>query len=160
MRETIHCMHYSLDIHIMLEELRSSKKARLWTIGGLIVLCIVLFIFIKNGTAKIILGVVIAVLAAAFGMEATNNDFDMGTLMETGSFEAAKIQRDPETGNLTNVDGFCSSEKIDYNCSDFKTQAEAMEVYNRCSDLGKNMDTFGLDRDKDGLVCESLPAGS
>ncbi len=143
----------------MLQNIRSSKKVRLWTIGGLIVLCIILFFFIKNGVAKIILGVVIAILAGAFGMEATNNDFDMGTLVETGSFEASKIQRD-ESGNLTNIDNFCASEKIDYNCSDFKTQAEAMGVYNRCSELGKNMDTFGLDRDKDGKVCESLPIGT
>ncbi len=143
----------------MLENIRSSKKVRLWTIGGLIVLCIILFFFIKNGAAKIVLGVVIAILAAAFGMEATNNDFDMGTLVETGSFDAAKIQRD-ESGNLTNIDNFCQSEKLDYNCSDFKTQSEAMDVYNRCSELGKNMDTFGLDRDKDGKVCESLPVGA
>jgi Excalibur calcium-binding domain len=143
----------------MLEGVRSSKKARLWIIGGLIVLCVVLFFFIKNGVAKVILGVVIAILAAAFGMEATENDYDMGTLMETRSFEAAKIERD-ESGNLTNIDGFCSSEKIDYNCSDFKTQAEAMEVYERCGELGKNMDTFRLDGDKDGKVCESLPIGA
>lgn len=144
----------------MLENARSSKKTRLWVIGGLIVVAVVLLFFVKGTWVKAILGVVIAILVAAFGMEATNNDYDMKTLTETGSFEAAKIERDPETGNLTNIDGFCSSEKIDYNCSDFKTQAEAMEVYDRCSELGKNMDTFGLDRDKDGKVCESLPVGA
>jgi hypothetical protein len=143
----------------MLENIRSSKKARLWVIGGLIVVAVILLFFVKGTWAKAILGIMIAILVGAFGMEATNNDYDMETLMETKSFSAAKIERD-ESGNLTNVDGFCTSEKIDYNCSDFKTQAEAMSVYNRCGELGKNMDTFGLDRDKDGKVCESLPIGA
>jgi hypothetical protein len=142
------------------QEIRNSRKVRLWVIGGLIVIAAILLFFVKGTWTKAILGVVIAILLGAFGMEVSKTDYDMGTLMETKSFEAAKIERDPATGNLTNVDGFCQSEKIDYNCSDFKTQAEAMEVYNRCSTLGKNMDAFGLDRDKDGLVCESLPAGT
>ena len=132
----------------------------MWIIGGLIVVAVILLFFVKGTWAKAILGVVIAILVAAFGMEATENDYDMGTLMETKSFEAAKIERDPTTGNLTNVDGFCSSEKIDYNCSNFKTQAEAMEVYERCSDLGKNMDAFGLDRDKDGKERSMKSGGS
>lgn len=139
-------------------ELRSSKKARLWVIGGLIVLAGILFFTIKNGTAKIILGVMIAILLGAFGMEAGNNDYDVGKLVETKSFAASKIERDPATGNLINIDGFCNAEKMDYNCSDFKNQKEAMSVYNRCKDLGKNMDVFRLDGDKDGLVCEALPA--
>jgi hypothetical protein len=141
----------------MLENIRNSHKARLWIIGGLIMLCAILFYFAKTTTVKVILGGVIAVLLAAFGMEATKTDYDMGTLMETKSFAAAKIQRDEATGNIINMDEFCSAEKIDYNCSDFKTQAEAMTVYRRCGELGKNMDVFRLDGDKDGLVCEALP---
>jgi hypothetical protein len=144
----------------MLENIRNSHKGRLWIIGGLIVLCVVLFYFAKTTTVKVILGAVIALLLAAFGMEATQNDYDMGTLMETKSFAAAKIERDQQTGNIINVDTFCGSTEIDYNCSDFKTQAEAMTVYKRCGELGKNMDVFRLDGDKDGLVCESLPAGN
>ncbi len=140
-----------------MHELRSSKKARLWIIGGLIVLVGILFFTIKNGTAKVILGVAIALLLGAFGMEASNTDYDVGKLMETKSFTESKIERDPETGNLINIDGFCNAEKMDYNCSNFKSQDEAMRVYNRCKDLGKNMDIFRLDGDKDGLVCESLP---
>ena len=59
--------------------------------------------------------------------------------------------------NLVNVDAFCNAKESDYNCKDFKSQEEAMSVYNRCKTLGKNMDVYGLDGDKDGLVCESLP---
>jgi hypothetical protein len=144
----------------MLENIRNSHKARLWIIGGLIVLCAVLFYFAKTTTVKVILGVVIAVLLGAFGMEATKTDYDVEKLMETKSFSQSKIERDEATGNIINIDEFCSSEKIDYNCSDFKTQTEAMTVYKRCGDLGKNMDVFRLDGDKDGLVCEALPSGN
>jgi hypothetical protein len=143
----------------MLENIRNSHKARLWIIGGLIVVCAVLFYFAKTTTVKVILGAVIALLLAAFGMEATQTDYDVQKLMETKSFSESKIERD-ETGNLINVDNFCNAEKLDYNCTDFKTQAEAMTVYKRCGELGKNMDVFRLDGDKDGLVCEALPAGN
>lgn len=141
----------------MLKKIRESHKARLWIIGGLIVLCVILFFFIKGTTAKVILGVVIALLLGAFGMEATQTDYDVQKLIETKSFAESKIERDVTTGNIINIDNFCNAEKMDYNCSDFKTQTEAMSVYKRCGELGKNMDVFRLDGDKDGLVCESLP---
>lgn len=143
----------------MLENIRNSHKARLWIIGGLIVLCAILFYFAKTTTVKVILGAVIALLLAAFGMEATKTDYDVQKLMETKSFSESKIERD-ETGNLINVDNFCNAEKLDYNCTDFKTQAEAMTVYKRCGELGKNMDVFRLDGDSDGNVCENLPVGA
>lgn len=138
---------------------RQSKKTRLWIIGILIVLAGVLFFMVKNTTAKWILAAAIAVLLGAFGMEATDKDYDLGTLAETGSLSAAKIERDAD-GNLTNVTAFCNAEKMDYNCDDFRTQAEAQEVYDRCRDQGRNMDAFRLDGDKDGRVCEALPAGT
>lgn len=141
-------------------ELRSSKKVRLWVIGGLIVIAGILLFTVKSTWAKAILGVVIAILVGAFGMEVSNTDYDVGKVIETRSFEKAKIERDPTTGNLVNVDAFCNAKESDYNCSDFKTQSEAMDVYNRCKALGKNMDVYGLDRDNDGKVCESLPVGA
>lgn len=139
-----------------MESIRNSKKGRLWIIGVLIAITIAALYFIKGTWAKIVLGGVLAILLTAFGMEATNHDYDVQKLAQTKSFAASKIERDPK-GNLINVDSFCKSEKIDYNCSDFKTQAEAMEVYNKCKSAGKDMDAFGLDRDHDGKVCESLP---
>jgi len=47
----------------------------------------------------------------------------------------------------------CSYNK--YNCSDFKTHAEAQSLYECCG--GVNKDVHGLDRDKNGQACESLP---
>jgi micrococcal nuclease len=42
-----------------------------------------------------------------------------------------------------------------YNCSDFKTHAEAQAVFEYCG--GVNNDVHKLDADKDGIACESLP---
>lgn len=53
-----------------------------------------------------------------------------------------------DTGSI-----ICSSNT--YNCPDFKTHAEAQQVFEFCG--GINNDVHGLDADKDGLACESLP---
>ena len=140
-------------------EIRNSKKGRLWIIGGLITLALVALYFIKGTAAKVIIGSMIAVLLVAFGMEAKGTDYDMGKLIETKSFAKAKIERDPATGAITNAETFCTSQDIDYNCKDFKTQKEANDIYQKCKSAGKNMDAFGLDGDKDGKVCEALPVG-
>lgn len=42
-----------------------------------------------------------------------------------------------------------------YNCSDFKTQAEAQAVFETCG--GSSNDIHRLDRDGDSRVCETLP---
>jgi len=42
-----------------------------------------------------------------------------------------------------------------YNCSDFKTQAEAQKVFDSCSGIAN--DIHKLDGDGDGKVCEALP---
>lgn len=53
------------------------------------------------------------------------------------------------------------------NCSNFATQPEAQALYESCAqkialdndtstEALKNIDVYGLDRDKDGVVCEAL----
>jgi len=42
-----------------------------------------------------------------------------------------------------------------YNCPDFSTHAQAQAVYEDCG--GVSNDVHRLDRDKDGLACETLP---
>jgi len=42
-----------------------------------------------------------------------------------------------------------------YNCSDFSTQAEAQSAFEACG--GVTNDIHRLDRDRDGVACESLP---
>lgn len=137
-----------------------TKKERLWLFGALLALVIVLFVVIKNTASRVILGTVIAALLVAIGLESKNTDYDMGKLIKTGSFAAAKIERDPKTGEITNAEAFCNAKEIDYDCKDFRSQDEAMGIYNKCKTAGKNMDAYGLDRDHDGKVCESLPLGA
>jgi hypothetical protein len=45
--------------------------------------------------------------------------------------------------------------KGDKDCVDFKTQREAQSFFE--ANGGPNKDPHNLDRDKDGVVCESLP---
>lgn len=144
-----------------MNNISNSHKARLWIIGILIAIAVAALFLVKATWAKIVIGAMIALLLTAFGMEATKTDYDVTTLAKTGSFAAAKIQRDPN-GNLlpASVDAFCNAQQADYNCADFKTQPEAQSVYDRCKTLGKNMDVYHLDGDKDGIVCESLPKGA
>jgi len=53
--------------------------------------------------------------------------------------------------NSCQIDGIICNLNI-YNCSDFKTQKEAQEVFEKCG----NNDIHKLDSDNDGLVCESM----
>jgi hypothetical protein len=145
-----------------MQTLPDDHKKRLWLIGALIVLGLIALYFVKGTWAKVAVGAMIAVLLGAFGMEVAGTDYDVAKIIETGSFAAAKIERDPATGNLlpASVDAFCNATEKDYNCADFKTQPEAQGVYERCKTLGQNMDVYGLDGDKDGKVCEALPVGA
>jgi len=110
----------------------------------------------SKGTKKVIkpiLIILLAILAGAFGLEATNNDWDLGKLLSGSSFEEAKVMRDKE-GNVVTSGGKYTDE---YNCDDFKTQIEAQEFFDKSG--GVSEDTNRLDGDKDGIACESLPKG-
>jgi len=50
----------------------------------------------------------------------------------------------------------CSCSSNQYNCSDFGTHAKAQACYNYCASVGKG-DVHQLDRDNDGVACETLP---
>lgn len=106
------------------------------------------------GTKKIlqfVFGGALVILMAAFGLEATNNDWDLGKLMQGESLQEAKIQRD-EDGNFL----LQSCDSDIYNCSAFTYQEEAQEVLEKCG--GAGFDINRLDGDKDGVACENLPA--
>ena len=131
---------------------RRSKKTRLAIIIGLLVIVgIIAFMFEKTRIWMIGIAVV---LLAALGMEVANTDVDLGELMETGSLEESMVDRD-EDGNLI-MGAMC--EKESYNCDDFRTQQDAQDVFDTCDFA--NGDPHGLDRDGDGVACESLPQGS
>jgi len=109
----------------------------------------------KRKFAKGILGVVIVLLLGALGLEATNNDFDLGALLGGNSLSESKMERDA-SGNLTGAIMACGDEaKDEYNCDDFATQGEAQAKHDQCVADGR--DVNGLDGDNDGVACESLP---
>ena len=132
--------------------MRNNKKVRMGVIIALLIIVGVLFYFWKS--ARIALGIAFVALLVALGLKTAETDINLNTLVETGSISESIIQRD-DSGNLVDIQAICDATDYNYNCDDFATQAEAQSVADQC-----NFDVFGLDRDKDGLVCESLPAGN
>lgn len=109
---------------------------------------------------KILLGAG-ALLSGALGFEASQNDWDLKKLKETGSFAASKVIRDKSGNILTEEDlkaGKTGKYTDEYNCSDFKTQIEAQAFYDKAG--GVQADTNRLDGNKDGTPCQALPKGA
>lgn len=102
-------------------------------------------------TVKPILMIIIALLLGALGLEATNNDWDLGKLLSGSSLSEAKVMRDKE-GNVVTSGGKYTDE---YNCDDFSTQPEAQKFFKNAG--GPSQDTNNLDGDNDSQACESLP---
>jgi hypothetical protein len=134
----------------------------------------------SEGSKKIIKPILIgllAILAGAFGLEVSNNDWDLGKIVKGSSPSDAKILRD-QNGNIRrdangqivtrvtrdkdgNVvpDGTTGAKYTDeYNCADFSTQPDAQRFFDKAGGVGH--DTNGLDGDKDGVACEDLPKGA
>ncbi|MGI5898189.1 MAG: excalibur calcium-binding domain-containing protein [Candidatus Dojkabacteria bacterium] len=100
---------------------------------------------------KYVFGGALVLLAGAVGLEATNNDWDLGKLLKGESLKEAKVKRD-KSGNVVTEGGKYTDE---YNCEDFATQEEAQTFYKNAGGLSK--DTNRLDGDKDSIACEHLP---
>ncbi|MDD4106821.1 MAG: excalibur calcium-binding domain-containing protein [Candidatus Shapirobacteria bacterium] len=102
-----------------------------------------------------------ALLLGAFGLEASNTDFDLGKLFSGSTLEESKVARD-NSGNLLydkegNVvtDATKGKKASDYNCDDFTSQPEAQKFFQKMGGVDK--DIYRLDGNKDGQACESLP---
>ncbi len=107
----------------------------------------------KKKFLKPLFGGLLVLLAAAFGLELTNNDWDLGKIMSGQSMEEAKIKRDANGNFLLE-----SCKEDIYNCASFKLQPEAQEVLDKCG--GAGYDINKLDGDADGIACENLPKGN
>ncbi len=145
-----------------LTKLRYNRKFRLGFILFLMAVIAVLFVFFE----KLRIGLVIAFIAllAAFGLEVTQNDWDLGTLWQTRSFEQSKVARDEagnilfdKLGNIT-TDSTQGKTADEYNCDDFATNPEAQTFFEKVGGTGNDLNR--LDGDKDGQACESLPQGN
>ena len=107
----------------------------------------------KKKIVKPVLMGILALLLGAFGLEASNNDWDLGKLLSGSTLEEAKVMRDKE-GNVVTSGGKYTDE---YNCDDFETQPGAQKFFTNAG--GPSQDTNRLDGDNDGEACESLPKG-
>jgi hypothetical protein len=108
---------------------------------------------------KILLGAG-AALGAAFGLEASQNDWDLKKLYNTkGDFKASRVLRDKEGNILTDADvaaGKQGKYTDEYDCKDFQTQPESQKFFDAAG--GVKGDTNRLDGNKDGVPCQALPA--
>lgn len=128
---------------------RRKSKVRLIVIVALIAVVGVLLFIWKS--ARIALIVAMIALLAALGLEVGGTDFDLGKLIKTGSFQEAKLEK--TDGGTWLIGEECQKESM--NCSNFEYQEDAQDLFEKCG--GLENDVNGLDRDKDGVVCESLP---
>ncbi len=130
----------------------------------------------NTGKKKILLGAIV-ILLGALGLESFNSDFDLSSLLSGNSISDSKIERDADGNLLQNQSGDFVTKLLrdklgnvvpegtadakytdEYNCDDFKTQKEAQAFFDKAG--GVQGDTNRLDGDKDGVACESLPAGA
>lgn len=145
-----------------INKIRFNRKFRLGLI--LVLMLIVAIMFVVWEKARIGLVVIFIALLAALGLEVSQNDWDLGQLWKTKSFEESKVSRDTEgniffdkLGNIV-TDSSKGKKADDYNCDDFSTQSEAQVFFEKVGGLGNDINR--LDGDKDGEACESLPAGN
>lgn len=104
----------------------------------------------KKIVKPVLLGVLVLLLGA-FGLEASNNDWDLGKLLSGSTMGEAKVLRDKE-GNVVTSGGKYTDE---YNCADFEAQPQAQKFFTNAG--GPSKDTNRLDGDNDGEACEALP---
>ena len=102
---------------------------------------------------KYILSGGLIVLLTALGLEVSNNDYDLGKILEGSSWKDAKVMRDKDGNVVTDGSGKYTN---DYNCDDFDSQDQAQTFFDKVkTDTGE--DPNRLDGDKDTVACEDLP---
>lgn len=148
---------------------RRSKSFMIWVLVGLIVVIVLLYQFggLTKSSKQILLGTGI-IAVTALGIQVFDYDLDLETLWKTGDIQESRVQN----VKWVKLIGACvvADATDDLNCKNFTTQGEAQTVYEKCVDKIKaynadiddesikKLDVYGLDGDKDGVVCEHLPA--
>ena len=156
------------DIKAELEKARNTKSTRLWF---LVAVGVVLFALWWMGKIKTAFAVGLGiVLLAAIGIQTFDYDLDLGLLWAGNSIAESRVQ---QTKDGVKLMGSCvkaaGTTKDDLNCSNFATQEAAQAKYDTCADQiasynsgldaakVKSLDIYGLDGNKNGVVCEALP---
>lgn len=115
-------------------------------------------------TKNILLWTGIAAVAALW-VDLVTYEVDLKTLRDTGSIDDSR----KTYSNGLALLGDCSA-KNDLNCDNFETQEDAQWMYERCMNKileynkdvtdAVSLDVYGLDGNKNGIVCEHLPSSS
>lgn len=141
----------------------SRKKRRTGIIIAIILALFAAYFFgdFSKRTKNILLGTGIAAVAALW-VDLVSYEVDFKTLRDTGSLDESR----KTYSNWVALLGDCSQQN-DLNCDNFETQDDAQSVYERCMNKileynkdvenAVSLDVYGLDGDKDGIVCEHLP---
>ncbi|HPR92112.1 MAG TPA: hypothetical protein PLR64_02560, partial [Candidatus Dojkabacteria bacterium] len=77
---------------------------------------------------KYILSGGLIVLLTALGLEVSNNDYDLGKILEGSSWKDAKVMRDKDGNVVTDGSGKYTN---DYNCDDFDSQDQAQRFFDK-----------------------------
>lgn len=102
----------------------------------------------------------------ALGVDLVTYEIDLETLRDTWSIDESRKTYSKWWIALL----WDCSQKNDLNCEHFETQDEAQSLYEKClrkiKEYNKDvedavsLDVYGLDGDKDGIVCEHLPVSA
>lgn len=144
------------------QKARYNRTVRTVVLVALLAILLVMY-FVWGKMKGLLLGLIIVVTLALW-IHIADYDLDLGTLFKTWSIEQSRVETKKWVKIIWSE---CNSNN--YNCADFKTQPDAQEKYEYCADkiasdnIGtdksavKKLDIYGLDGDKDGIVCEALP---
>lgn len=148
---------------------RFSKSRMMRILVVLLIIIILLYFFggLPKRSKQILVGTGIVAVTALW-IEVFDYDLDLETLWKTGDIQESRVQNVKWVKLVWSC--VVKDASDDLNCANFTTQSEAQAVYEKCvdkikeynSDVDdeaiKKLDFYGLDGDKDGTVCEHLPA--
>lgn len=129
-------------------KIRRKSSTRITVIVVLMIIVVLLYIFVEK--VRVLMIGLFVLLLVTLGFEVSQNDWDLGQLIKTGSFEESRVER-TEGGHWL-IGEECQKEKL--NCDNFAFQEDAQDLFEKCG--GLENDVHGLDGDNDGLVCEHL----
>ncbi len=152
-----------------LQKARSSKMTYIWVLLWLGVVVFVLW-WLKIIKTWFAIGLGIVILAGIW-IKAYDYDLDLWTLWKTWNIAASRIQTTDKWVILMweCVKPVNNTDSNDLDCANFTTQEEAQAKYDECAsqiasynkwkteEEIKSLDIYGLDKNKNGIVCEHLP---
>ena len=149
------------------EKARNTKSTRIWF---MVAIAVILFVLWWMGKIKTSIAVGLGIIVlAAIGIETMNYDLDLGSILSGKSVQESRVTHTKDGLKLMGSCALPTKWEGDLNCANFATQSEAQAKYDQCaSEIAsynqdvdtakvKSLDIYGLDGNKNGVVCEALP---